>query len=243
MATSVLAAILARRAWRQWTAPARRGLTGLSGSALIHSDSTGTLKITNGATVSSSYGYVGYYSGSTGMATVDGTGSTWTSGTLYVYTGMTGMLSIKTVDTVNSIYGYLSGVATVDGTGSTWSNTGSLYVGNSGTGTLNITNGGVVTAVSTTYVGYSGGAGTINFGPGGGTLTTKSLYASPTQLTGTGTINTRGLLSDVNLVFDSTHGLDSNQWLWEYFVLNLDMSDSSNVGSLGAGWNGNGSLT
>ena len=39
-----------------------------------------------------------------------------------------------------------TGVATVDGVGSTWTNNGSLYVGNSGTGTLNIAAGGAVAA-------------------------------------------------------------------------------------------------
>ena len=35
-----------------------------------------------------------------------------------------------------------TGTVTVDGTGSTWTNSGDLYVGYSGSGTLNITNGG-----------------------------------------------------------------------------------------------------
>ena len=121
------------------------------------------------------------------------------------------------------------------------------HIGYSGTGTLNIANGGVVTSSgSRTLVGDNGGAigqGTINFGPGGGTLTTQELYASPTQLTGTGTINTRGLVSDVNLVFDSTHGLTTDQSAgFGNVTVNLDMSNSSKVGGLGAGWNGNGSL-
>ena len=39
-----------------------------------------------------------------------------------------------------------TGAATVDGAGSTWTNSGALYVGNSGTGTLTIRNGGGVSA-------------------------------------------------------------------------------------------------
>ena len=38
-----------------------------------------------------------------------------------------------------------------------------------------------------------------------GTLTTKSLWASPSQLHGDGTINTNGLVSDIDLVFDGDH--------------------------------------
>ena len=45
----------------------------------------------------------------------------------------------------------------------------------------------------------------------GGTLTTQSLYASPSgvssALTGTGVINANGLVSDVTLVFNSTSSL------------------------------------
>ena len=63
-----------------------------------------------------------------------------------------------------------------------------------------------MTATGSTYAAYNPGAtGEIHFS--GGTLTTQSLRASPTQLTGTGTINAHGLVSDVDLLFDSAHGL------------------------------------
>ena len=64
-----------------------------------------------------------------------------------------------------------------------------LYVGGvySGAGTLSITNGGIVSTTGATYVGRDpNSAATINFGENGGTLTTQTFYASPTQLTGTG---------------------------------------------------------
>ena len=112
-----------------------------------------------------------------------------------------------------------SGLASVGGTNSTSTLTtsGSLYVGygNSATGTLNVTSGGSVSVGDSTYVGYGGSnmdsAGTITFN--GGTLSTRSLFVSPTQLTGsgTGTIATRGLVSDRDLTFDGldlqNHGL------------------------------------
>ena len=160
-------------------------------------------------------------------------------------------MNITNGGTVSNATGYLgyytpaAGVATVDGTGSTWTNTGPLYIGYSGTGTLNITNGGAVTATGTTYVGYTtGSTGMINFGTGGGTLTTQGLLAATTQLTGTGTINTRGLVGDVNLVFDSGPSTTTilNQ-SGQNVTVNLDMSDSSNVSDLGVGYSGSGSLT
>lgn len=55
----------------------------------------GTLDITNGGTVSSSYVIIADYSGSTGVVTVDGLGSTWTSSNnVLVGYGGDGTLSI-----------------------------------------------------------------------------------------------------------------------------------------------------
>ena len=54
-----------------------------------------------------------------------------------------------------------------------WTNASTLYVGNSGIGTLNITNGGAISVAGTTYLGLAPvPAGAINFGADGGTLTT-----------------------------------------------------------------------
>ena len=79
-------------------------------------------------------------------------------------------------------------------------------------GGWSITNGGYVTTNgSVAYVAFGpDSTGRIDFGTSnGGTLTTKSLYVSPTtQLTGDGRINTNGLVADTDLTFDSTHGLN-----------------------------------
>ena len=196
------------------------------GQPLCRLPGSGTLTITNGATVSST------------NSTAYGTG------TITVSNGGTGS------STTASILGYLagsSGTVTVDGAGSKWTNGENLSVGSSGSGTLAITNGGAVSVAGTTSVGQGTGTGTINFGAHGGTLTTQSLLTSPNQLTGTGTINANGLASDVNLVFDSTHGLKQTVTLnglpKQNVAINLDMSTPANNGSLGVGWNGNGSLT
>ena len=64
----------------------------------------------------------------------------------------------------------------------------------------------------------------------GGTLTTWSLAASSSQLTGTGTINARGLVSDVNLVFDSAASLKQtltfNNQPGQNITVNLDMASA-----------------
>ena len=51
-----------------------------------------------------------------------------------------------------------------------------------------------------------------------------------TNLLGTGTVNASGLVSDANLVFDSTHGLKQtitfNSLAGQNVTLNLDMATS-----------------
>ena len=248
------------------------GSTWNAGGLRVGGSGSGTLSISNGGHVNDSLGgynsgdYIAYYAGSTGTVTVDGIGSTWANNsTLYIGVNGTGALSITSGGSVSDTTGgslghdatasaYIgygsTGLVTVDGTGSTWTNSGSLYVGCNGTGTLNITTGGSVTATGTTYVGngYSSsvGIGAINFGANGGTLTTQSLFVSPTQLAGTGTINTRGFVSDTNLVFDSTHSANQTFIInqsGQNIAVNLDVSNSSNVGGLGAGYDRAGSLT
>ena len=126
----------------------------------------------------------------------------------------------------------------MNGMGSKWSNSW-LYVGENGSGTLNISGGGEVSVDYTAQVAsHSGSTGSINFGIGGGTLTTGTLMASPSQLTGSGTINTQGLVSDVDLVFDSNH--EPNQSIW---LNNIRVNLAQNIhGVLGAGYNGAGSI-
>ncbi len=225
----------------------------------VGNSGSGTLNITNGGTVSNNYCYIGNNSGSTGTVTVDGAGSTWTNyGSLYLgFYGGSGTLNITNGGAVSSSYGdtYIgcysgsAGTVTVDGAGSTWTNYGDLYLGfYGGSGTLNITNGCVIFVTGTTYVGSDpSSTGTINFGANGGTLTTGSLFASPSQLLGTGTINACGLVSDIDLVFDSTHGLTQtitlNSLTDQNVTVNLDMSIADNNGALGAGYQGVGSLT
>ena len=190
----------------------------------IGKTATGDLTINGGSDLISYLSYIGYNSGSTGIVTVDGSGSTWTNGyTIFIgnFGSGSGTLNVSNGGSVSSSY---------------------LYVGDYGSGTLNISNGGNVSVNGTTYVGEDNNStGAINFGSNGGTLTTQSLLASPSQLTGTGTINTRGLVSDIDLVFDATHGLKQtitlNSMSGQNISINLNMADT-----LGAGYNGTGSL-
>ena len=215
----------------------------------------GTLKTTNGSMVTSHYGFIGF-GGSSGTVSIDGAGSKWVDlfdlyvgdagkGTLEITNGATATSSRSSYIGYNST---ASSAVLIDGAGSTWTNSGGLYVGYSGNGTLSITNGGAVSAAGDTLLAcVAASTGTLNFGAHGGTLATESLGASPTQVTGSGTINASGLVSDVGLVFNSARSLVQtiswNGLPGQNIVINLNMSAPANNGMLGAGWTGVGSLT
>ena len=134
----------------------------------------GTLAIINGGDVSNYNGLIGSSSGSTGMASVDGAGSTWTNLRLYVGHSGAGLLTITNGGSVSSTSsGYIgtfsgsSGTVTVNGAGSSLANS-DLNVGNSGSGTLTLSNGGIVSAnggLGPVYLANNpGSVGTLNIG-------------------------------------------------------------------------------
>ena len=127
------------------------GSTWSASSLYIGQDGTGTLAISNGATVSSGFVDIAHESGSTGEVTVIGSGSTWNNESwLYVGKSGDGTLGISGGGVVTSTTGLIAensgstGNVTVDGPSSSWINQGLLDVGKSGSGTLIITNGGSV---------------------------------------------------------------------------------------------------
>ncbi len=209
---------------------------------------TGTLTVTKGGSVTNtgSSSYIGYSEDANGTVNVDGEGSTWTnSGTLYVGKSGTGTLNIThgglVENTPTATYiGYDSGsvgTVTVDGAKSSWTNTGSLYIGKDGTGILNILNQSTVTITNNTILGT---LGSIAFGSNGGTLETGSLYISSlSQLSGAGTINTAGLISDLDISFEDP-GSNTLSLLADSVTINLNFDDSS---VFGIGYNAEGSLT
>jgi T5SS/PEP-CTERM-associated repeat protein len=211
------------------------------GNMAVGYQNTGSLTIRDGRTLSSATSYVGHLNGSAGTVIVDGAGSQWTnSGALYVGNSGTGTLSITNGAAVSNTSAAIganigsNGTVTVDGAGSTWTNSGSLTLGNAGFGRLNITNGGAVSVTGDTIVGPFG---TINFGANGGTLTTGSIFVSASQLSGSGIINTSGIVGDIDLVFDSSYGGGTQSFTANGTTINLNLSSSSTlgVGNLGSG--------
>ena len=156
---------------------------------------TGTLNVTGGS-VTNTNGYLGYDAGSVGTATVSS--GTWANSIgLIVGRSGTGTLNVSG-GRVTSDDGFIGlaagskGTATVSsGTWANsgpWFNSGKLYVGGSGTGTLNVT-GGSVTNVGNGYIGDA--AGSV------GTATVSSgTWANSGNLTvgrsGTGTLTMSG---------------------------------------------------
>jgi fibronectin-binding autotransporter adhesin len=131
----------------------------------------GMLAISYGGTLTSNSGDIGSQS-SESIVTVTGTGSAWTnSGDLLVGNAGTGTLKILDGGFVQSALGSIGSsagsvgavmVSGVDSAGasSLWEN-GNLFVGDSGEGRLDITDGGAVVSSGLGTIGRSGGEGTV----------------------------------------------------------------------------------
>jgi outer membrane autotransporter protein len=190
----------------------------------VGSSGEGTLTITNGGEVlnaDSSLGVtIGENVGSNGTVTVDGAGSNFTNiqSSVIVGNSGSGTLNILNGGTVSNAFGSIGGSAggegtvTVDGAGSSWNNTlQTLYLGESGSGTLNIINDGVVNVNSgsgTVLLGrYGSGSGTLNIGNGGaaGILNAASVNGG----SGTATLNFNHNESNYFFTDDSTSGGDT----------------------------------
>lgn len=141
---------------------------------------SGTVNISGGGTLSSRNSNIGSDAGSVGTATVTGS-SSWANGSGFsVGVAGTGMLTISDGGAVTSGSGSFgeaagsNGTVIVTGNGSSWtSNIGTLIVGNGGTGTLTISDGGEVRNYNS-YIGRfwdSSGAATVS---GVGSIWTNS---------------------------------------------------------------------
>ncbi len=131
----------------------------------------GVLNIASGGTVTTNgLGRIGNNAGANGTVIANGSGSSWTNAhELVVGNQGTGSLTISNAATVRSTAGFIgngstgSGTVTVDGVGSAWNTTTDhIWVGYSGQGTLNVTNGGSVTSLYSTLGYQPGSSGTLN---------------------------------------------------------------------------------
>jgi T5SS/PEP-CTERM-associated repeat protein len=212
----------------------------------------GNLAILDGATLTSEFfAVLGTNPGSHGIALVSGQGSTWThAGTLNVAAAGTAQLTIQDgaiVSSTTGLIGHLSGqgdrnegTVLVTGANSRWVNATSLPVF---VGRLAIEDGAQVSVGEATHVSQTNtGDAQISFD--NGTFSTGTLFAAPEDLVGTGTINTRGIVSNIELLFDQSHGPQQQILLAsgpnQDIRLNLDLDGTA---PLGVGHRGTGSLT
>ena len=158
---------------------------------------TGELNISDGATLDVNNDlYVGKQGGSSGTVNVSGSDSSLTVGSeLYVGYYGTGELNVSdgaTVETTDELYvgkkAGSSGTVNLSGSDSSLTVDSDLYVGDDGTGELNISDGATVDANAYLYVGKDfGSSGTVNVSGSDSSLTVDSdLYVG---YEGTGELN------------------------------------------------------
>jgi fibronectin-binding autotransporter adhesin len=167
---------------------------------IIGNHGTGMLNINNGADMNvtgfNSKASLGHNFTGIGVVNVSGAGSTWTNNNqLLVGESGVGMLTVQNGGslTTSSAANFSNaigtaagsrGMVTVTGTGSTWTNSNELRVGNSGDGTLVISDGGslINNAVAFTSIG-SGASGAATVTGAGSTWNTPG----PIHVGSTGT--------------------------------------------------------
>jgi T5SS/PEP-CTERM-associated repeat protein len=132
----------------------------------------GELNILAGGQVTSTLSFVGFSGPADGTVNVEGSGSRWdNSGDMSIGQFAKGELNVLDGGIVsNGGNGYLGrnnndlaiGTATVSGAGSQWNNDGDLFVADFGTGTLNISDGGVVSNAEGIISNHRNRTGTVS---------------------------------------------------------------------------------
>lgn len=165
-------------------------LTVLGGSIASTAGGTGTINVSNGGNYTAhNLMVLGYRTGGTGNFNVSSGGTVTVDGTANVYLGFF-------ADNTGSI--------TIDGAGSVWNatssgemviggNTSAPGVGNGGTGTVSVLNGGALNMQGALFLGRgqsSGGNGTLNVSGAGSAVSLTTAFESLfVGVTGTGTVN------------------------------------------------------
>lgn len=207
---------------------------------LVGYEGSGTLAVSDQATVSSLNASIGHLAGSQGFATVSGEGTAWTSESdINVGRAGAGTLTIADSGTVNSATGHVGYTSTgtgqvyLDGEGSAWNVSGSLTVGSEGHGTLNIAAMAALNSDSGHLGEGTGSVGTVNVGGAGSTWTNAAdLYVGHS---GTGQLNifTSGTVTTNELTVGTGAGYGQVNVLGA--GSNLTVVDLLTVGSEGTG--------
>ena len=133
------------------------------GDLFIAINSTATLNVTNGGSITQQSGadkaYLGFNTSGQGTANIAGAGSAWDAAVVYVGSSGTGTLNVNTGASLTTSVANIArepgstGAAVIDGAGSTWTNVNLFSIGAKGSGQLQITNGGSVISDSLGLVG------------------------------------------------------------------------------------------
>ncbi len=184
---------------------------------IIGSTGTGGLDIVSGGIVTSAYAILGDQAGSSGAINIVGTGSVWNTDGATIGNDGAAAVNITSggvANSTSSIYlGYNNGplavVGTVAGAGSAWNlDSNDLYVGYSGTATLNVNDGAAVT-MGSAYIGYSdNGNGIVNV-TNGSTVQSGSVILGyyGDNMTGTMNLSGAGTLWAVTGYIDAAYDL------------------------------------
>lgn len=186
--------------------------TTLTSSLSLGNWGDSTLSVRDGAAVSSEHGSIASYNGVSGLATIDGSNSSWTvNSVLTVGSGGDGMLNIMNGADVSSTKASVGkgsgsvGITTINGTGSTFTLNDLSYVGYSGTGEVNIINGGNFINSSEIRFGYNSGSnGRLNVSNNGSFASKYVTFGWDENSNGTGTIDGAG--STCNIEWGLTVG-------------------------------------
>lgn len=218
-------------------------------SLTVGDQGDGLLLVDQGGKVSSTFAELAGFGGY-GTATIKDPGSVWEiSFSLGVGSYGGASLKVENGGTLTTASASLAdgngdvGNVSITGAQSIWTNSGDATIGSYGTSTVSIADGGVVTAGGDVMLGRSSTAvGELHFD--NGTLNTGGLIARFADLLGTGTINTHGLVTDIALFFDATHDFQQQFVVANAPSQNVTINlDANGVGSIGAGFQGQGSLT
>ncbi|QDU34200.1 putative lipoprotein [Poriferisphaera corsica] len=219
-----------------------------NGNLYIGNQQSATVNITNGGTLTSKNTELDATVNISGQNTVWNNADTITMGenndsTIYIQNG--GIVNSAYVE-IGRDYGSSSTLA-VEGLNSKLNVSNNLFIGDQGTGFLDILDNAHVVVQNTTRVTQrDNNDNQIHFS--NGTLTTNQLVATADQLNGFGTINTKAWVGcDADLLFNAASGLkqsiklnkDSNQNI----TVNADFSGKNFIGNLTVGHNSQASMT
>ena len=181
------------------------GVAGTRPDVVVANGGTGTLTVQNNGEVFANMFTVGSAQGSVGTATITGplasvdVASTITVGNVGVGT-MTVSGGAELGSASGTVLGSSSdsaGTVTVTGTGSQWSQTGSITVGSSGLGTLNVQSGSALATNAGTIGSVAGSFGTANINGTGSIWTLSGTLIVGSGGEGTLTISNGGQVSPI----------------------------------------------